>query len=95
VPGRTYDGHINGHLTVDPSNRVEIHCAVGGERQVTLVVSVANHGTSALEQTFSEDFACDDLRLYIINDDLGTESTSTVRATIQYLESTDLTEMTS
>jgi hypothetical protein len=95
VPGKTYSGHINGFLTVDPANRVEIFCAVGGERQVTTVVSVANQGTSELIETFSEDFACDDLRLNIINDDLRTESSSTVIATIQYFESTDLTEMTS
>ena len=95
VPGKTYSGHINGHLTVDPLNRVEIYCAVGGERQVTPVASVVNHGTTELVQTFSEDFACDDLRLNIINDDFRTESSSTVIATIQYFESTDLTEITS
>ena len=94
VPGKTYSGHINGHLTVDPANRVDIFCAVGGERQVTTVVSVANHGTAELIETFSEDFACDDLRLDITGT-FGTESSSAVIATIQYFESPDLTEMTS
>lgn len=94
TPGKTYSGHINGHLTVDASDRVEIFCAVGGERQLTVVASVANHGTSDLVHTFSEDFACDDLRLDITGT-FGGGTTSTVIATIQYVESTDLTEMTS
>jgi hypothetical protein len=94
VPGKTYSGHINGHLTVGASNRVDISCAIGGERQVTPVASVFNDSLVDVEHKFSEDFACDDLRLSI-ETLFRSDTTSTVIATIQYLESTDLDEMTS
>jgi hypothetical protein len=95
APGKTYSGHISGHLSVGASNVVEISCAIGGEHQRISIVSVDRQGLTGTEVPFSEDFACDDLVLAMDDIDIRTGTASTLIATIQYMESTDVTERTS
>jgi len=100
--GKMYSGIISGTFfqgsgIVGSSNVVQLKCSVGGSlSNVDILVDFSEtfHGLST-SGSFSKVFTCPVLEFFVFDINDGNEAgAATLRANVQYVESTEITELT-